>query len=646
VTGSSGGDRAAERRGLTAVLVGLLPVLVAGGIALALVARRESAAVAAAAETAAAVAASALDARVDALRARLDALAAERDLPAAEGQARLVHALGQEPAFGALFRIAPDGTPIGTAPPVSVLEGRAFAISAPLPAGGRLVASLAADAMLAPLRAHVEEAPRGAPLPGGTRLLLVSEETPPADDALVAERSLETEGWRVRVEVPRAALAARIRPRLIGGLLALIAAGAAGVAAAAALFERRRARGTAGPARPGAAPVDAGPLAAQPVSFGRDDDVTTRALLHDLATAITLAASEARRLADGEAGALEPRQADLARQLASRIDGMSRLLRGAMVEAGSAAGPEADRPDLPADRGPSSLADLAADGVEAASALAARRQVDLRFEPPTADDGPLVGYWDADGLRRVIANLVHNAIKYTPAGGGVRVSVRRDGRAALLRVQDSGAGLVPGEIEAVFDAGRRGSAATRMATPGLGLGLATCRAIVSAHGGRVWLESEGPGKGALASVRLPLDRRRAPRGHGRWPARIDWGSGQEIEATVETLSRSGAAVRLSVAPPVGALVALRITGLPGEGPGAATDDEVAALGRVVRILEEGHPTEREGRPAGAPDARAPIAAIAFAEVGPGTGARLERAVAAVSGVRTAAAGEGGGATGA
>jgi hypothetical protein len=52
---------------------------------------------------------------------------------------------------------------------------------------------------------------------------------------------------------------------------------------------------------------------------------------------------------------------------------------------------------------------------------------------------------------------------------------------------------------------------------------------------------------------------------------------------------------------------------------------------VVRILEESHPSDREGRPAGGPDPRAPIAAIAFAEVGPDTGARLERAVAAAGG---------------
>ncbi|HEX7126436.1 MAG TPA: HAMP domain-containing sensor histidine kinase [Thermodesulfobacteriota bacterium] len=354
-------------------------------------------------------------------------------------------------------------------------------------------------------------------------------------------------------------------------------------------------------------------------------------ILHDLATALTLAGAEARRLADGEAGPLEPAQADVARQLAARIEGLMRLVRMLLEEQA--------RGEPRLDPRPASLRRLAAEGVDAARPLATARGVEIVLREAVEGADALVGYWDADSLRRVIVNVLDNAIKYTPAGGRIDVSVDRDGRAALLAVRDTGAGVAADEIEAVFEPGRRGSAAGRLGAPGLGLGLATSRAIVAAHGGRIWLESNGDGQGTAAMVRLPLDRRRAPRGHGRWPARVDWGGGQELAGTVETLSRSGAAVRLSVAPPVGALVALRISGLPADDAASAGDDEVAAIGRVVRILEEGHASASEGRPAGAPDPREPIAAIAFAEVGPGTGARLDRAVAAAATVRATPTGD-------
>jgi signal transduction histidine kinase len=594
-----------------------------------------------AARALAATAAAAVDARVDTLRARLDALAAEADTAGSASEPRLAAALTEEPGFASLHRIGAADAPLAAAPPVAGLAAAGLPLMASMPGGaGALVATLAPEALLAPLVAHLRDAAPGARLPADTRLSLAPRPagSPPAG-TIVAEAPLATSGWRVRVEVPNAL--GHVRARLAGGLAALLAASAAGVALGAAALRRRSRVESADAPSAGAPPSPSAELAPGPTAMNGDDAMASRSLLHDIATSLTLAGVDARRLADGEAGLLEAGPADLARQLAARIEAVSRLVRSALADSGP--GGEADIE--PTDRRPLSLLALAEDAVDAVAGTAQARRIDLAVESPSPGDESLVGFWDSDSLGRVIGNLLHNALKYTPPGGAIRVSVRRDGRAALLAVRDTGVGVRADELEAVFEAGRRGSAAARTGAPGLGLGLATCRAIVQAHGGRIWIESGGEGQGSTAAVRLPLDRRRAPRGHGRWPARVDWGGGREVEATVETISRSGAAVRLPVAPPVGALVAVRIAGLPREA-GVATDgapvapggdEEVAALGRVVRILEAGHP-EGEGRPAGAPDAREPLAAIAFAEVGPGTGARLERA-AATAGGRAAASDE-------
>jgi len=112
---------------------------------------------------------------------------------------------------------------------------------------------------------------------------------------------------------------------------------------------------------------------------------------------------------------------------------------------------------------------------------------------------------DRTRLEQVAANLIDNAVKYTPAGGRVDVEILRDPDRALLRVRDTGAGIPPDEIPRIWDRLFRGD--TSRAERGLGLGLSLVKAIVEAHGGTVDVESE-PGRGATFTVRLPLEARR------------------------------------------------------------------------------------------------------------------------------------------
>ena len=107
---------------------------------------------------------------------------------------------------------------------------------------------------------------------------------------------------------------------------------------------------------------------------------------------------------------------------------------------------------------------------------------------------------DATRLRQALANLLDNAVKYTPAGGSIAVDLRRAGPKALLAVADTGVGIPPEDLPRIWERLYRGDRSR--STPGLGLGLSLVQAIVRAHGGTVAARSL-PGAGAEFTVRLP-----------------------------------------------------------------------------------------------------------------------------------------------
>jgi heavy metal sensor kinase len=107
---------------------------------------------------------------------------------------------------------------------------------------------------------------------------------------------------------------------------------------------------------------------------------------------------------------------------------------------------------------------------------------------------------DRNRLRQVAANLLDNAVKYTPRDGEVELSARREGETALLVVRDTGAGIPPEDQPRIFERLFRGDRSR--SERGLGLGLSLVRAIVHAHDGRVDVDS-APGRGSTFTVRLP-----------------------------------------------------------------------------------------------------------------------------------------------
>jgi signal transduction histidine kinase len=110
---------------------------------------------------------------------------------------------------------------------------------------------------------------------------------------------------------------------------------------------------------------------------------------------------------------------------------------------------------------------------------------------------------DPKRVRQVLANLLSNALRYTPSEGEIRVAVKQEGEEIEIRVSDTGPGIPAGEVDHIFERFYRGDRARSRASGGSGLGLAIVKQWVEAHGGRIWAENN-PDKGASFIARLPL----------------------------------------------------------------------------------------------------------------------------------------------
>ncbi|MFC2036505.1 ATP-binding protein [Chloroflexota bacterium] len=131
-----------------------------------------------------------------------------------------------------------------------------------------------------------------------------------------------------------------------------------------------------------------------------------------------------------------------------------------------------------------------------------RTQTDIHtFELDFPPDFPPV-WGDPQRLREVLSNLVSNAVKYSPDGGMVWVGGRHDQTGATVYIADEGVGIPPEEQNLIFDRFHRVESGLHRRTEGTGLGLYLVKAIVEAHGGRVWVEST-PGRGSIFMFALP-----------------------------------------------------------------------------------------------------------------------------------------------
>jgi two-component system sensor histidine kinase KdpD len=141
---------------------------------------------------------------------------------------------------------------------------------------------------------------------------------------------------------------------------------------------------------------------------------------------------------------------------------------------------------------------LVAGGLDRVRGLLAGRFIEV----DVPSDLPLVEV-DGSAIERVIANLLQNALKYAQPTSHIRVRGRACGDALELRVEDDGPGIPARQRKRIFAPSYRGRRAQSSGQPGIGLGLAICLSIVSAHGGRIWADAR-PGGGARFTIVLPL----------------------------------------------------------------------------------------------------------------------------------------------
>ena len=152
---------------------------------------------------------------------------------------------------------------------------------------------------------------------------------------------------------------------------------------------------------------------------------------------------------------------------------------------------------LPMDREWWQVSDIVDGALRRRRTLLQHHRVELDLAP---DLPPL--YIDGLEIEVVLMNLVENAVKYSDPGTTIRIRAAREGDAVVLSVEDEGIGIPPEDLDRIFERFYR-VRRDRGHVTGIGLGLAICKHIVEAHGGRIWVESE-QGRGTCFYVSLPL----------------------------------------------------------------------------------------------------------------------------------------------
>ena len=160
----------------------------------------------------------------------------------------------------------------------------------------------------------------------------------------------------------------------------------------------------------------------------------------------------------------------------------------------------ADALDITIRREPVDISVLVQEVAEANRPLAARKEQTIAVVAPP-DQAAMC---DSDRIRDAIDNLVSNAVKYSPIGGTIDLLVARERDGILVQVRDQGAGLSPEDISRLFGRFQRLSAKPTAGETSTGLGLSIVKRIVDLHGGRIKVESAGPGQGATFKMTLPV----------------------------------------------------------------------------------------------------------------------------------------------
>jgi PAS domain S-box-containing protein len=216
---------------------------------------------------------------------------------------------------------------------------------------------------------------------------------------------------------------------------------------------------------------------------------------HELRTPLTAIRGSLGLLAAGKAGDIPQRGQRMLEIAVQNTDRLIRLINDILdierIESGKVA----------MEPGPVNAAEMAHGAAEVMLLMAERAGVELYVWAE-----PLQLVADADRLLQVLTNLISNAVKFSPAGTAVEVTVEPVDGVALFRVVDHGRGIPADRLESIFERFQQVDSSDSRQKGGTGLGLAICRSIVGQHGGRIWAESV-PGEGSTFSFTLPLPAR-------------------------------------------------------------------------------------------------------------------------------------------
>jgi signal transduction histidine kinase len=224
----------------------------------------------------------------------------------------------------------------------------------------------------------------------------------------------------------------------------------------------------------------------------RDD--LMKMIVHDLKTPLTSVLATMEMLADGDFGPLNEQQRKMLGDAESKAEDLLALI-GDLLEVS-----RIEEATMTLDVQPIAPAALLNEVIH---------EWDIRFQQEGAaatidvsDDAPV---FEADKalLKRVIGNLVQNALTHSATAVRLQMSARRDGNGILFTVADNGPGIPPEYHEVIFRKFERVKNPNMPRTRSSGLGLAFCKLVVEAHGGRIWVQSAGEGKGSAFHFSLP-----------------------------------------------------------------------------------------------------------------------------------------------
>ncbi len=219
-----------------------------------------------------------------------------------------------------------------------------------------------------------------------------------------------------------------------------------------------------------------------------------RTVTHELRSPVGGAQSLLRVLLKQMSGELNPTQQDIIHRVEIRLDSLMALINDLLALAATTTRGFQDKPE------PVALVPEVRGAVEQRAAEALEKDINLSFTPPQGNPWVRAGH---EGLAHILGNLIGNAVKYTPDGGRVTVSLETRGASAIISVADTGIGIPEDELPRLWQEFFRASNARKSGIVGTGLGLSIVKRRVEAYGGMISVHSR-VGEGTTFSVALPL----------------------------------------------------------------------------------------------------------------------------------------------